>query len=64
MEVYVLTPDGAEWEDLIVFISKEEALEFSHKWPNTRVEIFGKEDKGGYRPTYNYYLNGKLVETY
>jgi hypothetical protein len=64
MEVYVFTPDGAEWEDLVVFIEKEEALEFSRKWPKIRVEIFSKTDKAGYRPTYNYYMNGELVETH
>jgi hypothetical protein len=64
MDVYVFTPDGAEWEDLVVFIEKEEALEFSRKWPKIRVEIFSKTDKAGYRPTYNYYMNGELVETH
>ena len=63
MDVYVFTPDGAEWEDLVVFIDKEEALDFSRKWPKIRVEIFSKTDKAGYRPSYNYYMNGELVET-
>jgi hypothetical protein len=61
--IYVLCVNGAEWEDIVVYLSKEEALEKSKKWPNTRMEIFSKSEKGGYRPTYNYYLNGILVET-
>lgn len=64
MDVYLFTPDGAEWEDLVIFIDKEEALDFSRKWPKIRVEIFSKTDKAGFRPTYNYYLDGSLVETH
>ena len=29
--------DGAEWEDIIVFLSKEEAIEKSKKCPNVRM---------------------------
>lgn len=58
----MLAVDGAEWEDIVVFLSKEEALEKSTAWPNTRIEIFSRSEKGGYRPTYNYYLNGVLVQ--
>jgi len=61
--IYVLCVNGAEWENIVVYLSKEEALEKSEKWPNTRMEIFSKSEKGGYGPTYNYYLNGNLVET-
>jgi hypothetical protein len=64
MDVYVFTIDGAEWEDLVVFTSLEEALDFSRKWPKIRVEIFSKTDKAGYRPSYNYYMNGELVVTH
>ena len=58
--IYVLCVDGAEWEDIVVFLVKEEAIEKSKQWPNTRVERFSKSEKGGYRPTYTYYLNGVL----
>jgi hypothetical protein len=61
--IYLLCVDGAEWEDIVVYTTLESALEKSRAWPNTRLEIFSKSDKGGYRPTYNYYLNGLLVQT-
>lgn len=59
--IYLLVVDGAEWEDIIVYLSKEEAIEKSKQWTKTRLEIFSKSEKGGYRPTYSYYLNGELV---
>jgi hypothetical protein len=58
--VYVMAVDGAEWEDIVIFLSKEEAIEKSKRLPNTRIELFSKSEKGGYRPTYRYYLNGEL----
>ena len=61
--IYVFVVDGAEWEDLILFLSKEEAIEKSKKCPKVRLEIFKKSPKGGYIPTYNYYLDGVYVET-
>lgn len=61
--VYVFVVDGAEWEDLLIFLSKEEAIEQSKKHPKVRLEIFHKSLKGGYRPSYNYYLNGEYVQT-
>jgi len=61
--VYVLVVNGAEWEDLVVYLTKAEAIEKSLAWPNTRVEIFAKSSKGGYRPTYCYYLAGAYVKT-
>jgi hypothetical protein len=60
--VYVFVVDGAEWEDLIIFLSKEEAIAKSIECPKVRLEIFAKSTKG-YIPTYNYYLNGKFVRT-
>lgn len=61
--IYVFVVDGAEWEDLIIFLSKEEAIEKSKKAPTVRLEIFIKSPKGGYRPTYNYYLNGEYISS-
>ena len=55
--VYVLTPDGSEWEDLTIFTNLEDAIAISKKYPNTRVEIFTKTQKG-YVPSYAYYLDG------
>lgn len=55
--VYLLIMDCASWEDIVVFVSKEEAIEASRQNPNARVEIFHKTAEG-YRPTYTYYVNG------
>ena len=60
--VYVRTVDGAEWEDLVIYLTKEEAIEVSKKYPTVRVEIFHRSEKGGYVPSYNYYLNGEYIE--
>jgi hypothetical protein len=63
---------GMDWEDSVIILSKDEAIEISKKYPNSRVEIFGKSkhiEKGlinsfGFTPTYNYYKNGELVLFY
>jgi hypothetical protein len=60
--VYVLVSDYAEWEDIVIILSKEEAIQTSIIYTKSRVEIF-KKDKIGYIPTYNYYRNGKYYET-
>jgi hypothetical protein len=64
--VYVMMPcsmNGAEWEDLVIYLTKQEAIEASKKYSNIRIEIFGKKtDRSGYFPTYNYYKNGELVQ--
>ena len=59
--VYVFLA-GSEWEDIIIFLSKEEAIEKSRKYPNNRIEIFSKTNTSGYEPTYNYYQNGELIQ--
>jgi len=59
--VYVLL-FGSEWEDIIILLSKEDAINESIKYPNNRVEIFSKNNTPGYTPTYNYYKNGKLIQ--
>ena len=61
--IYVFVVDGAEWEDIVVYLSKEAALEKSKKCPHVRLEIFIKSPDGGYRPTYNYYLDGIYIQT-
>ena len=58
--VYVLI-NGIDWEDMIILLSIEDAINKSINYPNARVEIFSKNDKSGYTPTYNYYKNGKLI---
>ena len=60
--VYVLV-FGSEWEDIIILISKEEAIKESINHPNHRVEIFARAPSVcGYTPTYNYYQNGEFIQ--
>jgi len=61
--IYILIKDGCEWEDMVVFLSMEDAIMISIKHPYDRVEIFSKTDTLGYTPTYNYYQNGKYIQT-
>lgn len=62
--VYVLVK-GLEWEDMVIYLTKEDAIGASKMWPKYRVEIFGKKNGEGvgYVPTYNYYKNGEYVES-
>ena len=59
--VYVLI-NGSEWEDMIILLSKEDAINESINHPNSRVEIFSKNNKSRYAPTYHYYKNGELIQ--
>jgi hypothetical protein len=52
---------GSDWEDIIIFLTKEEAIQASIKSPNTTVEIFSRSDFG-YSPTYDFYKNGVLYK--
>jgi hypothetical protein len=61
--VYVFV-DINNWEDIIIFLSKEDAINESKKYPKARVEIFKINEEVGYTPTYNYYRNGILIENY
>lgn len=60
--MYLFVVDGAEWEDIVVYPSKEDAIKKSLKHPKIRLEIFVLGEDGGYRPAYSYFLNGELVE--
>jgi hypothetical protein len=57
----MFTVDGAEWEDIVIYLSREEAIAKSKKIPTVRMEIF-KKTEDGYRPTYTYFLNGEFVD--
>ena len=59
--VYVFLA-GSEWEDIIIFLSQEEAIKKSRNYPNNRIEIFSKTNTSCYEPTYNYYQNGELIQ--
>ena len=60
--IYVLINDGSEWEDLAIILSKEDAIKESKIHPKARLEIFGKNDKQKYTPTYNFYMNGEYIQ--
>ena len=59
--VYVFL-DINNWEDIVIFLSKEDAINESKKYPNARVEIFSINDQLGYTPTYNFYRNGEFIK--
>jgi hypothetical protein len=61
--IYMLVSDGNDWEDMVIYVTKEEAIEASKNNSNARVEVFHKTEKGGYVPSYNYYKNGNYVQT-
>jgi squalene cyclase len=60
--VYMLLPDGAEWEDMVIILDKEEAIQASIKFYKCRVEVF-KKSSLGYTPTYTYYSKGEYYGT-
>jgi len=58
--LYILT-GNSEWEDIIIYDNKEDAINASLKYPTLRVEIFKQKiDEVGYTPTYTYYKNGVI----
>ncbi len=60
--IYVLL-NGSDWEDTIIFLSEEDGIIESLKYPTSRVEVFSKMDNSGYSPTYNYYKNGVYIQS-
>ena len=60
MFVYLFISDNSCWEDIIVILSKEDAIQKSIKYPHCRVEIFSINNTNEYHPTYNYYKNGEF----
>lgn len=62
--VYLLIPNRAEWEDIVVLLTEEDAINESMAFPGRRVEIFKKSLIGvGYVPTHNYYKRGEYIKT-
>ena len=53
----------AEWEDMEIYLTEEEAIDISTTFPNERVEIFVKVDNK-YIPSYCYYQNGILISNH
>ena len=61
--IYVLLSDSCEWEDTVVFLTEENAIKMSIKYPSCRVEVFSKKDDTTcYTPTCNYYQNGEYFQ--
>lgn len=54
--------NGDEWEDAVIFLDMEKAINESIRYPNKRVEIFARNIDGSYTPTYNIYKNGEYIE--
>lgn len=59
--IYVLLSeyDESSWEDIVIFLSKYEAINASKIYPNRRVEIF-ENIYNRYVPLYSYYKKGIL----
>jgi hypothetical protein len=60
-ELIYLLINSNDWDDNVIFLTENEAIQASIKYPKSRVEIFGKNNDFGYLPTYNYYKNGILI---
>ncbi len=60
--VYVMTC-GSEWEDIVIYLTEEEAIKISKEYPTIHIEIFTKNPGlSGYRPTYKYYRDGRMYD--
>ena len=60
MDFVYLLIRGNDWEDIVVYLTKDDAINASIQYPNSRVEVFAKNAiTSGYSPTYIYYINGK-----
>ena len=58
-KIYVLIAGVDSWEDMIIYLTEEKAIEASKTFPNWRVEIFVRREND-LVPSYNYYKNGIL----
>jgi hypothetical protein len=62
--IYVLVGNNSEWEDMIIYLTKEDAINASKNHPNMTVEVFSKSDNHvGYKPAYCYYKDGEYYES-
>jgi len=57
--IYVLLAGNNEWEDMIIYLTLQEAIQASKTFPNWRVEIFTRREQD-FVPSYHYYKNGVL----
>jgi hypothetical protein len=51
--IYILLGNNTEWEDLQIFLNKDDAIEELKKYKHSRIEIF-KKNNDKYISTYNY----------
>jgi len=60
--IYVMI-NSSHWQDIVIYLTQEEAIHSSIRHPNIRIELFYKNPVfNGYSPTYNYYKDGKLYK--
>jgi len=63
MEKIFVLVKSSEWEDIVIFLSQEEAIQSSIKFPRYHVEIFEKRNElPGFEPSYSYYKNGEYYK--
>ena len=61
--IYLYIPEQGEWEDQVIYLHLEQAINASRKDPYGRVEIFVTNcSYAGYKPTYEYYKGGILYQ--
>lgn len=58
--LYIVVGNDYEWEDMKLIDNEKTAIEYSSKYPQIRIEIFKKNAKGLFVPTYSFYRNGVL----
>ena len=59
--LYMLVPNEAEWEDMVLMLNIEDAIIISKRYYKNTVQIFvKKEDSIKYKPMYKYFENGIL----
>lgn len=58
--LYLLVDDCYEWEDIVIYITEDEAIEASKKYPSSRIEIFKKDENNKYKPKYCYIKDGRF----
>jgi len=61
--VYIAINDGCDWDEQIIFLEITDAINYSYKYKNARIEIFEKSmNDSQFIPTYLYYRDGILYE--
>lgn len=63
-EIYLIIKyDNSDWDEQLIILNKDDAISYSLKHKDARIEIFQKsEDNNTFIPTYSYYRDGILYE--